>query len=178
MSTSAFVVEVPAAEPTVAHLRRRFDASASLGVPAHITLLFPFMSPDQITPDVIHQARSALRVVPSFEFSLTQVGRFETTAYLSPAPADPFVALTTALVECFPTYRPYGGAYDHIVPHLTVAHGDAVAAQAAAIELEERLRVLAPIRTQCRSVSLLENSSGIWKQMHVIDLPTPHLRRG
>ncbi|MBJ9594345.1 MULTISPECIES: 2'-5' RNA ligase family protein [Burkholderia] len=176
MVTTAFVVEVSAAEPAVADLRRRFDASASLGVPPHITLLFPFMSPDEITSTVIRQSESALSFVPSFDFSLTQIGRFPTTTYLTPDPAEPFVALTTALVERFPGYRPYGGVHDGTIPHLTVAHGDAATANSAAIALEERLRMLAPIRTRCSSVSLLENTSGRWKQMHVFELPAINVR--
>lgn len=178
MSTSAFVVEVPAAESTVAELRCRFDASANLGVPAHITLLFPFMSPDEITSDILRRAESALSVVQSFNFSLTKIGRFAITTYLSPDPVEPFVALTSALVACFPTSRPYGGAHDDVVPHLTIAHGDAATAHSAAVVLEKRLRALEPIRTRCSSVSLLENSTGRWRRMHVIDLPTTHMRSG
>jgi len=171
MSTSAFVVEVPAAESTVAELRSRFDATAALGVPAHVTVLFPFMSPDEITCDVLHQAQGALTVVRAFQFSLTKIGRFAITTYLAPDPPEPFVALTTALIERFPMFRPYGGAHSSVVPHLTVAHGNAEIADAAAGALEHRLGALAPIRTCCSSVTLLENSLGRWRKMHVFDLP-------
>lgn len=105
MPTSAFVVTVPAAESLVGTLRDRFDASAKLGVPAHITVLFPFMPPEDITPDILDQAQAALSAVPSFGFSLANMGRFPTTAYLSPTPAEPFIALTVALTKCFPTVR-------------------------------------------------------------------------
>ncbi|AOJ38243.1 hypothetical protein WJ23_10285 [Burkholderia lata] len=172
MLTTAFVVEVPAAESTVADLRSRFDATSDLGVPAHVTVLFPFMPPDEITPDVLRQAQSALSVVQPFEFSLKKVERFAVTTYLAPDPAEPFVALTTALAERFPMFRPYGGAHDGIVPHLTVAHGDAATAQWAAVELEHRLSAREAIRTCCRSVALLENSLGRWRKMHEIALPT------
>jgi 2'-5' RNA ligase len=171
MPVSAFVVKVPEAESAVGELRNRFDATAMLGVPPHITILFPFMHPEEITSDVLLQAQIALSPVPSFGFSLAGVGRFPTTTYLSPVPPEPFVALTTALIECFPAFRPYGGAHEGVVPHLTVAHGDAANAHAAAVELEQRLGALKPIRTECNSVTLLENSSGRWKEMHVFDLP-------
>ncbi|KWC46447.1 hypothetical protein WL51_29470 [Burkholderia ubonensis] len=170
MLTTAFVVEVPAAESAVADLRSRFDATSNLGVPAHVTVLFPFMPPDQITPDVLRQAQSALSVVQPFEFSLTRVERFAVTTYLAPDPPEPFVALTTALVERFPMFWPYGGAHDGIVPHLTVAHGDAATALLAAVELEYRLSAREAIQTCCSSVALLENSSGCWRKMHVIEL--------
>ncbi|WP_074171418.1 2'-5' RNA ligase family protein [Caballeronia temeraria] len=164
------MVEVPAAEPAVADLRSRYDATSSLGVPAHITVLFPFMSPDEITSDVLREAQGALTAVKPFEFSLTKVGRFPVTSYLCPEPPEPFNALTNALVGRFPMFRPYGGAHGDIVPHLTVAHGDSERADSAAVELERRLSMLDPIRTWCSAVTLLENSSGRWKRMHVIEL--------
>lgn len=178
MSVSAFVVEVPAAEPAVSELRSRFDATARLGIPAHITVLFPFMSPDEITADVLREAQSALSVVQSFQFTLTTIGRFSTTTYLSPVPPEPFVALTTALVERFPRFLPYGGAHAGVVPHLTVAHGDDAQAKRAAVELERRLCALEPIRTECTAVTLLENASGRWKPMHTFGLRKSVEHRG
>ena len=39
---TALIVEVPEAEPAVGALRLEHDRSAARGVPAHITILFPF----------------------------------------------------------------------------------------------------------------------------------------
>jgi hypothetical protein len=50
---SALIVEVPAAEPAVARRRERLDSSAPLGVPAHITVLYPFLPPGAIGPAVL-----------------------------------------------------------------------------------------------------------------------------
>jgi hypothetical protein len=50
---SALIVEVPAAEPAVARHRERLDSSAPLGVPAHITVLYPFLPPGAIGPAVL-----------------------------------------------------------------------------------------------------------------------------
>ncbi|SOE74583.1 2'-5' RNA ligase superfamily protein [Burkholderia sp. OK233] len=172
MSASAFVAKVPAVESVVGDLRDQFDSAAKLGVPAHITILFPFMPPEEITPGVLQQAQEALSVVPSFVFSLGEIGRFPTTTYLLPAPASPFVALTTALVRRFPAFRPYGGEHREIVPHLTVAHGDPSHAKVAAAELEWRLGASPLVQTECTSVALLENSSGRWDEMHVFPLPS------
>ncbi|MCO5396748.1 2'-5' RNA ligase family protein [Ralstonia soli] len=171
MSVSALVVKVPAADGLVGDLRDRFDATARLGVPAHITVLFPFMPPDEITSGVLEQTQTALNAVPSFSFSLASVGRFPTTAYLSPTPQDPFVALTTVLTKCFPKFQPYASAHADVVPHLTVAHGDAVNAQAVAMELERRLGESTPILARCGSIALLENSSGRWRELHTFALP-------
>jgi hypothetical protein len=40
---SALIIEVPAAEAVVGRHRSELDANAALGIPAHITVLAPFM---------------------------------------------------------------------------------------------------------------------------------------
>ena len=42
---SALLILVPAAEPAVGEHRARLDASARDGVPAHLTVLYPFLPP-------------------------------------------------------------------------------------------------------------------------------------
>jgi len=170
MAESAFIVHVPEAEGRVGALRQRFDASVKLGVPAHITVLVPFMSPERISAEVLAEAQAALNEVPAFSFTLASVARFAATAYLAPEPAQPFVALTEALVRCFPAYPPFAGEHDSIIPHLTVAHGSAAEAELAAAELADAMRAHGPITSRCASVELLENSSGVWRPMHVFAL--------
>lgn len=143
MPTSALVITVPAAEALVEDLRNRFDATSKLGVPAHFTVLFPFMPPDEIALEVLRLAQAALNAVPAFDFSLTGVGRFPTTAYLIQHPPEPFIALTTALMESFPTYRPYGGAHESNVSQTVYAYvgGADLGDVAESIELQLRLFV-------------------------------------
>ncbi|HEU4664026.1 MAG TPA: 2'-5' RNA ligase family protein [Dokdonella sp.] len=171
MHASAFIVEVPEAEAHVGSLRERHDASVQLGVPAHITVLSPFMPPERIDDVVIERVRAACATVPAFAFELADVARFAATAYLAPQPAAPFVALTRALVRAFPDYPPFGGQFETIIPHLTVAHGDAAEAERAATELAAIMRDRGPIASRCAAVTLLENSSGTWRRMHGFALP-------
>lgn len=171
MAISAFIVPVPQAEPLVGDLRLRFDATAALGVPAHITVLVPFMDPRQITPAVLERAQRTLDRVAAFSFSLGAVGRFPATAYAVPEPSGPFVRMTRALMEAFPDFPPYGGAHEEIVPHLTVADGDASEAVAVAAELQARLDACGAVMAGCSSVVLIENSTGRWKELHVFHLP-------
>ncbi len=169
---TALIVRIPEAEAHVASLRNRFDASVHLGVPAHITVLAPFMAPERITPRVLVQIQAALSQVPSFAFSLSQVRRFPASVYLAPEPAKPFVALTQALVCTFPEFPPFRGQHESVVPHLTVANGNAIEAEVpASAELQAVVQSSGPISGFCSSVSLLENSSGRWREMHVFALP-------
>ena len=48
MAESALAVYVPEAEKYVSGLREKFDPSARLGAPAHITLVYPFAEPGEI----------------------------------------------------------------------------------------------------------------------------------
>ncbi len=171
MPISAFAVLVPEAEPLVGALRKRFDATTHLGMPAHVTVLVPFMDPGEITPAVLARAQAALDTVPAFTFSLARVRRFPETAYLAPEPPEPFVAMTLALADAFPAYPPFGGIHPDVVPHLTAAHGDAADAAVAATELEDGLRRAGAIRAECTSVVLVGNASGRWDVLHVFALP-------
>lgn len=171
MAESAFIVPVPEAEACVGALRERHDASVKLGVPAHITVLVPFMAPGLITATVLAQVQAALDAVPSFPFRLARVASFPNAVYLAPEPAQPFVALTQSLVRSFPDYPPFRGEHADIVPHLTVAHGHAAELQVAERELTTALQAHGPIRSTCSSVVLLENSSGRWQQMRAFALP-------
>ena len=175
MSHTALIVRVPQAEALVGDLRARFDASAALGVPAHITVLFPFMAAERIDAAVLRGIRSALDGAPAFGFSLAGVARFAATAYLEPDPAPPFIDLTERLVRRFPDFPPFGGEFETIVPHLTAAHGDAAQAGLAHAELLRRVAAGGAVRGRCDAVVLLENSSGEWREMHAFALgPAKH----
>jgi len=170
MAESGFIVCVPEAEAMVGSLRERFDSSARLGVPAHVTVLFPFMSPENITASVVQRIASVLREAQRFEFLLAKVARFPATAYLEPEPAATFIALTESLAREFPQFPPFGGEFPTIIPHLTVAHGSATEAEVAEAELAASLALHGPITSVCSSIVLMENSSGTWRQMHVFPL--------
>lgn len=69
----------------------------------------------------------------------------------------------------FPHCTPYGGRFDSIVPHLTVAHGRA-AAEAAEPEARQAFDAHGAIRSLCDALLLIENSSGHWRSMHAFAL--------
>ena len=174
MSHTALIVRVPQAEARVGDLRARFDASAALGVPAHVTVLFPFMAAERIDAEVLHGIRTApdgaLDGAPAFGFVLAGVARFAATAYLEPDPAEPFIDLTKRLVRRFPDFPPFSGEFETIVPHLTAAHGDAAQADLAHAELLRRVAAGGAVHSLCDAVVLLENSSGRWREMQVFTL--------
>ena len=163
MPQSTLFVPVPEAEPWVKDLRERYDPTAAAGVPAHVTVLFPFISPDLITDSDLARTIETFQRFRPFEFRLEQVGRFPESLYLAPEPDEPFILLTEAIAREFPEYPPYGGKFTKIVPHLTVANRSAELSTIAETELSEIMKELGPIHAVCNVVELYENSSGHWR---------------
>jgi 2'-5' RNA ligase len=121
---SAVIVPVPEAAPAFAAWELPPGGLGTApGMPPHVTLLYPFIPPARLDADDVATLRRIVGAAPAFSFALRGVGRFEQVLYLAPEPAAPFVALTRALVQRWPEHPPYEGAYEDIVPHLTVVQG-------------------------------------------------------
>jgi 2'-5' RNA ligase len=121
--TSAVVIEVPAAEPVVSRWRAKFDASVSLGLPAHLTVLAPFLPQERLDNGVLDRLEQICASVPAQDVCFGHTARFPGVLYLEPEPDDTLRALTTAIARQWPEAPPYGGRFADVVPHLTVALG-------------------------------------------------------
>lgn len=164
MLRSGLVVEVPEAETAVAAWRERLDPQAALGVPAHLTVLFPFAAPDRLDDLLLSTLGRLVAAVASFEFRLTRTAWFgDTVLWLAPEPATPFEQLTELLSGAFPAHPPYAGQFAEVVPHLTV--GDR-APQDQLLDAERDLHRHLPIRAAARAVSLLvERPDRRWQRL-------------
>ncbi|WP_205826017.1 2'-5' RNA ligase family protein [Microbispora catharanthi] len=120
---TALVVEVPSAEPLVRGLRERYDSSAAYGMPAHVTVLYPFLPRERLDDGVLSALRDLFAERRPFEVAFGGVGRFPGVLYLALDPDGPLRELTEAVVGRWPQTPPYGGRFGDIVPHLTVAEG-------------------------------------------------------
>ena len=142
-------VQVPVA---VGRLRDRMDPSASQGVPAHVTLIYPFMPPDLLKDDVRRTVEQIIAAEAAFPFVLSSVGRWPNVVYLVPEPSEPFRRMTSSLAAAFPDYPPYEGVHPDVVPHLTVAAEVPEDYLAAA---EHALPPMLPIRDVAREAWLI-----------------------
>jgi 2'-5' RNA ligase len=123
---SAVLVPVPEAERVVGRHRARLDGSAAEGLPAHVTILYPFVAPPQITAATIEVLAAAVGSVGRFDCEFPRTAWFgEEVLWLAPRPDEPFRALTRAVSAAFPGYPPYNGAVRDVVPHLTVGYREA-----------------------------------------------------
>jgi 2'-5' RNA ligase len=150
---SVLLVPVPEAEALVGPWRHRHDDAARYGIPAHITVLYPFVPATALDDTVVATLRVLCGRIAPFDFTLREVRRFDQgVLYLAPEPADAFRRLTEAVVTRFPEYPPYGGAYGELTPHLTVAQG-APGPQLELAELE--LARALPLRARADEVHLM-----------------------
>jgi 2'-5' RNA ligase len=117
---SAIVARVPL-PPALHRLRTTWDRSARLGVPAHVTILFPFLPAHGLVADLRHELAAIAATQAPFDVRFERVGRFPDVVYLVPEPVAPFVRLTNAFVARYPELPPYGGAFEDVIPHLTLA---------------------------------------------------------
>jgi 2'-5' RNA ligase len=165
MIGSALVVLVPEAEAAVKRFRDRYDPSAAAGMPAHITLLYPFKPPDEFDETMLATLRRCFTRFAPIHFSLTSIRRFPVEVlYLAPEPDEPFRQLTLAIWDRYPDTPPYGGNGSNIVPHLSVARvTDERQLDGITNDFVEAAQEKLPIRATASEVALMDNRSGRWQ---------------
>jgi 2'-5' RNA ligase len=120
---TGLVVPVPEAEPVVGAHRRRLDASAALGTPAHVTVLFPFVPVDLLDDDTLRRVADVVGSTPAFRYRFARTDWFDDRVlWLAPDDPEPFRRLTEMIFAAFPDHPPFEGAFADVVPHLTVGH--------------------------------------------------------
>jgi 2'-5' RNA ligase len=156
---TALIVPVPAVEPVVSGWRKRFDGSAAQGMPAHVTVLYPFLPEERLTSDVLARLRELCAESPSLDVRFRRTGRFPGVLYLDPEPADGLRQLTLALAGRWPEAPPYGGAFGEVIPHLTVAHGGAGVLD----DIESDVLRGLPVRTRLLEACLYISDGELWR---------------
>jgi 2'-5' RNA ligase len=120
--TTAVVIIAPhRVQAFAVPLMRKYCFESMLRVPAHITVLFPFVPVDDLD-DACRVLRDICARLPLFEVTLDGYGHFPTVTYLKPRDPEPIKATFRAIHAAFPDYPPYRGEFgaDDITPHMTV----------------------------------------------------------
>lgn len=170
MAETALICRVPEAERHIARYRERYDPPARRGVPAHVTILYPFMPPEQVDAAVLDQIAAIASGVRCFDFRLAETRRFPVSLYLAPQPDDSFAALTEGLYRAFPDYPPFAGKFTTVVPHVTVAHADEPKLCEIEVELRIALASTGAVKARCEEMVLIEDTRGNWNEMHCFPL--------
>jgi 2'-5' RNA ligase len=118
---TAVLVLVPEAEGAVAEHRQHRDMAASWGVPAHLSVVYPFVRPADVDEHVLAELAAAVGTVAAFDCVFQRTDWFaDDVLWLAPEPDLPFRELIRAVVAAFPAHPPYGGVHGDPVPHLTI----------------------------------------------------------
>ena len=169
---SAIGIVVPELADLVDPWRLSTIPSATLGVPPHITLLYPWR-PAPLQPADLHAVRAAVMGIAPFTLAFRQVGRFPGALYLSPEPDDSLRSLFQRLVRAFPETPPYGGQFGvDLTPHLTIA---LAATEAELNRLQAQITVhlepQLPRYVAIHALSIVEEGpDGIWTPSATIKL--------
>jgi 2'-5' RNA ligase len=118
---SALLIVCPEGERAVGAHRARFDAAARVGVPAHVTVTYPFKPAHELTAHDHDRLSRVFGSIRSFVMTCESTAWFgEHVLYVQVQDPSPVVAMVDAVTAEFPDFPPYGGVFDELVPHVTV----------------------------------------------------------
>lgn len=148
--------------------------AATWGVPAHVTVIYPFAAPDDLNRDLRTALRVMLATFPAFDCAFTKTAWFgQDVLWLEPTPAQPFRDLTKTVWSAFPDYPPYAGAHgEDLIPHLTVGER----APGISIErlrtAEQEVQEALPVRTTVDYVWLMVGAriTNSWRLVEAFQL--------
>ena len=169
---TAVIVPVPAAEAVVGEHREHLDRAAAWGVPAHLTVLYPFMPPEAVDDTALAALSAAVATVRAFDCTFATTAWFGSDVlWLAPDPSQPLRQLTLAVWGAFPDHPPYGGVHDGIEPHLTVAER-ALGEPGALADVEVAVRSGLPFDQRVDHVLLIAGSQQprSWRTLHRLPL--------
>ena len=121
---SALMIRV-ALPPGLDAIRRRCVADARTGLPAHVTMLYPFAEPGSIDDAVLDLVAEIVAGHAPWTLRLVERRRWPGIVYAAIEPEAPAIALQADLAAAFPSLPIYGGAIEVFVPHVTIAEGRA-----------------------------------------------------
>jgi 2'-5' RNA ligase len=163
LSSSGLVLLTPDLDDRFGDLRAVHDPAARQGMPAHLTVLYPFMDPVKLNATRRARLADALRGFVGLELVFSKLGRFPEVLWIAPEPAEATVAMTRAIAAAFPDYPPYGGQFETVIPHVTVAMGEGL--DLGALEPEVRRRLSPPVVQRIEAVSLFTTVRRRWREV-------------
>jgi 2'-5' RNA ligase len=164
---TVLIVKVPEAEPVAGEWRRRFDPSATAGIPAHVTVLAPFLDRPLADASVLRELEALIGKHQPFDVEFAQCRRFPGVLYLAPVPPDAFRALTGAVAGRWPEAPPYRGQFADVVPHLTIAHSQ----EPGVLDMiESEVGGRLPVTARIASLQLMAYNGHRWEDVRSFPL--------
>ena len=159
---TVLIAPIPELDAVVGDLRRRYDRAARRRMGAHVTLIHPFPAGEQLAAAIDRVDDVAAAIAP-MDLVVERVGRFPTSVYLAPTPAQPLVRLESALRRALPGLAPPGHPF---IPHVSVARDR----DAPLAEVATKLATMVPLAGRVDRLMVCTLVGGQWTTAHVTSL--------
>jgi 2'-5' RNA ligase len=132
LTTVIMIVAPHEVQAVAVPLMRRYSPDSLARVPAHLTVLYPFVEYDHLD-DACFRLEHIFAGIAPFEITMDGYGEFPTVLYMKPRDPGPIKRIFRRVYQDFPDCAPYGGTYgDDLTPHMTVGEFESPAELAAA----------------------------------------------
>ncbi|MEV0528779.1 2'-5' RNA ligase family protein [Streptomyces sp. NPDC050439] len=167
--TTAVLVLLPDADPLLALAARVETRVVRPGVPAHATLLYPWLSAEEIGPSDLERLRAVLvRAAPDGGRIPLRLTEAERAGAFVGVPVPELRSLATAVREAYPDQVPYGGQFGQDPPvHVTVSLD---ATDHTAADIAHRVTGRLPITTEVSTVHVVALSPDGWQVLAELPL--------
>jgi 2'-5' RNA ligase len=171
---SALLIPFPQVDRVVAPHRLRHDPSARAGVPAHVTVHYPWLPTETVDASTLSDVRTLAATTKPFTVAFAEFRWFgSSTLWLAPSPDQPLRHLSERSAAMWPELPLYGGQFDEVVPHLTVGDLTNGGDEAALRQVEIDLVDILPLRTQASELWwMAQDQGGQWTRQLRLTLGT------
>ena len=174
LTTVIMIVAPHEVQAIAVPLLRRYAPDTLTRVPAHLTVLYPFVAYDRLDDACAELEPICARIAP-FEVTLAGYGEFPSVIYMAPRNPQPIKQLFRSIYRHFPECPPYRAAFgEEMTPHLTVGEFETPEEQHAARKAMPRY---APLTFQATRVHVLYGINDLvlpWLTHAVIPLGGRH----
>ncbi len=132
MTTTIMIVAPHSVQAIAAPIMRRCAHDTLIRVPAHLTVLFPFV-PYERLDEASERVREICASIAPFDITMSGYDSFPGVAFMTPVDPEPIKAVFRRIYAAFPECPPYDGAHGNdLHPHMTVGEFASEAEQQAA----------------------------------------------
>lgn len=178
LTRTALLLPVPAADPLLMKIADRYPMTVRPGLPAHLTVLYPFVPAENLDAATIRACAEIAERTAPIDVRFTRCRVRGEMAYLGPEPVAPVDALLRAVRARWPDLTPYDGRFPDAPAHVTLAldgrlsdHAEREGAHgpASGERVSERVRAivrlvdpLLPIGTTLDELMLVASGEDSW----------------
>ncbi len=149
---TGLVIPVPAADALLASVGARYPGTVRDGVPAHVSLLYPFVVAAELDDRITAVCNELVIDQVPIPVDFGECYRRGGFVALRPDPSDGLMELMSKARRRWPAVVPYGGVYGDVEPHLTVAMR---CSEQTAMRIEQEVTAELPICAELREAWLL-----------------------